>query len=394
MLANDVKVKALIKSFVNKQAEGQYPSTCKYQHHIHTPFGLCAEILQQIPTGKYDKYLVMFNVEFVYELSKLVDFGKAEVYYYTTNTELAALATKLCPLVKILDEIEDMKFDVIVGNPPYQDSEAKSSKKMWPKFVHTSMSLLKQDGHLAMITPASWLAGKSDVFDLFKTNQCKYLNTDASSFFPQIGSTFSVYVLQKSKVTSPTVTTDGIVVDFREVDSLPKTITNTALSIFGKLNNAASAGLLAVQYDSQMHSQRTDRVSKTRDSVHVYPNKHGASTLVWSTVPHRCASTKKVMFYMSGQPKPFYDAGEYGASQHHGYVEVNNELEANNLIGYLSSKLIKYAIAQSTFAQAWNTKYIKELPKVDLTRSWTDAELYAHFNLTQEEIDYIELTVK
>ncbi len=40
------------------------------------------------------------------------------------------------------------------------------------------------------------------------------------------------------------------------------------------------------------------------------------------------------------------------------------------------------------------TPVIKNLPAVDLTRSWTDAELYAHFNLTQEEIDLIEATVK
>ena len=35
-----------------------------------------------------------------------------------------------------------------------------------------------------------------------------------------------------------------------------------------------------------------------------------------------------------------------------------------------------------------------KLPKIDLSKSWTDEELYKYFNLTQEEIDYIESQVK
>ena len=47
----------------------------------------------------------------------------------------------------------------------------------------------------------------------------------------------------------------------------------------------------------------------------------------------------------------------------------------------------------------WNddtlyTTFFNSLPYVDLTRTWTDQELYAHFNLTQEEIEYIESQVK
>lgn len=37
---------------------------------------------------------------------------------------------------------------------------------------------------------------------------------------------------------------------------------------------------------------------------------------------------------------------------------------------------------------------LKFFPELDFTRTWTDQELYQHFNLTQEEIDYIESVVK
>ena len=40
------------------------------------------------------------------------------------------------------------------------------------------------------------------------------------------------------------------------------------------------------------------------------------------------------------------------------------------------------------------TNMVRALPKLDLTRTWTDQELYAHFGLTDEEIRYIEEQVK
>lgn len=34
------------------------------------------------------------------------------------------------------------------------------------------------------------------------------------------------------------------------------------------------------------------------------------------------------------------------------------------------------------------------VPMQDFTKTWSDEELYAKYNLTQEEIDYIENTIK
>jgi hypothetical protein len=36
----------------------------------------------------------------------------------------------------------------------------------------------------------------------------------------------------------------------------------------------------------------------------------------------------------------------------------------------------------------------KVIPKIDLSKTWSDNELYELFGLTQEEIEYIEATVK
>ena len=75
------------------------------------------------------------------------------------------------------------------------------------------------------------------------------------------------------------------------------------------------------------------------------------------------------------------------------WVEVKSEAEGINLINYLNSNFVKYISKQYRHGKNQIEPLIV-LPIIDFTRTWTDAELYAHFGLTQEEIDYVESTVK
>ena len=47
------------------------------------------------------------------------------------------------------------KFDLIIGNPPYNTEGMK--KAVWSKFIKHSISLLKDNGHLNMIIPSIWM---------------------------------------------------------------------------------------------------------------------------------------------------------------------------------------------------------------------------------------------
>jgi len=56
-----------------------------------------------------------------------------------------------------LKDFEGMQFDVVIGNPPYQDSSTSNKRhKLWPQFIKKSIELLKPGGFLSLITPISW----------------------------------------------------------------------------------------------------------------------------------------------------------------------------------------------------------------------------------------------
>lgn len=91
------------------------------------------------------------------------------------------------------------QFDVMVGNPPYQDSSHTEKKNtLWRKFLHLSITKhIRRGGYLAFITPSSW-AGSSNLLNkYFLPHNIIYLNKDeCRKHFPGVGSTFSYYILQ------------------------------------------------------------------------------------------------------------------------------------------------------------------------------------------------------
>ena len=63
-------------------------------------------------------------------------------------------------------EMKEMKFDVIVGNPPYQigvDGNTRT-RAIFPEFVLRAMAMNPR--HLVMITPSRWFTGGADLNEM------------------------------------------------------------------------------------------------------------------------------------------------------------------------------------------------------------------------------------
>ena len=76
------------------------------------------------------------------------------------------------------------------------------------------------------------------------------------------------------------------------------------------------------------------------------------------------------------------------------YVPVDNEKQYDNIRWYiLRSKYVRYIFLKYNTFEELTKKIFNFIPKIDLTRSWSDQELYEYFNLTQEEINLIEETI-
>jgi hypothetical protein len=108
-----------------------------------------------------------------------------------------------------LNEEFNMKFDVIVGNPPYQETHEdgrskKNALRLWAKFVIHILdkNILNENGYLSFVTPSGWAGSSSEVYQ--KMKNFNLISADFSSFvsqsFNSVGGTmiFTSFLLQNS----------------------------------------------------------------------------------------------------------------------------------------------------------------------------------------------------
>lgn len=102
-----------------------------------------------------------------------------------------------------------IKFDVIVGNPPYngpKTSNVGSPPTLWPAFVVLSFNLLKENGYLVYVHPPKWRKPEDKLWNIFTNKQFIYLSMhdlkDGKKTFGCI-TRYDWYVLKNTPGTEP-----------------------------------------------------------------------------------------------------------------------------------------------------------------------------------------------
>ena len=72
----------------------------------------------------------------------------------------------------------------------------------------------------------------------------------------------------------------------------------------------------------------------------------------------------------------------------------DTENEAKNYYKYLQSKFARFLVAQIAMTQQITKTTFSFVPAQDWRKPWTDAELYAKYGLTDEEVAFIESMIK
>lgn len=89
--------------------------------------------------------------------------------------------------------------------------------------------------------------------------------------------------------------------------------------------------------------------------------------------------------------------GEPGTICTETYVVVgpfDTENEAKNVCSYIQTKFFHFMMGLAKITQDATSKVYQFVPMQDFSKPWTDEELYKKYNLSQEEIDFIESMIK
>jgi site-specific DNA-methyltransferase (adenine-specific) len=79
------------------------------------------------------------------------------------------------------------------------------------------------------------------------------------------------------------------------------------------------------------------------------------------------------------------------------YLIVNcysNEVETQNMVNFLKTKVVRFLISTVSLTQNLTKSSFQFVPKLDMNIEWSDEKLYTLFNLTDNEISFINEMIR
>jgi len=301
-------------------------------------------------------------------------------------------------------ELDDtMKFDVVIGNPPYQNKEENADGSLWLRFVNKGVEHLRPHGKLMFITPTSWVGKQSNTkkadWSPFTDNHVELYKVlskaEKEQHFGGVGSSFGYYILSKGSGLTKIVFEDASSIDYQLItkEPLPNNITKLSFGIHQKI---AKAKKLQFESNFKFHSQVLKKkgiVSDTKGNGFKYTTYFSHNLIRYTSEKQDIYSDVKVMIPNVGTIANVWVDNNCNLTEDVTFVKVPNIQDGEHLVSILKSKLFLYIGNQYRSGRNLGLA-IKFLPELDMSKQWTDKTIYKHFGFTQDEIDYIENAVK
>lgn len=323
-------------------------------------------------------------------------------------------------------ELEDnMKFNAIVGNPPYQVMDGGagvSAKPIYNLFVDVAKKL--QPNYISMITPSRWFAGGKGL-DTFRetmlsdksiTKIIDFVN--AKDCFPtaSIGGGVNYFLWDKhyNGLCSITVVQNGTQdTQMRDLNEFPVFVRyNKAVNIIHKtLSNQSLSSIVSSRNPFGLSSNIRGENTPKSDSITLI-SSDGLSYIPSSKLTDNSTLLGQYKILMSK-----VTAEHAGEPDKNGMFKVlsrteiicpnvvctdsylvlggfNKREEAESLYQYLSTRFVRFLLLQAISSINLSKDKFQFVPLQDWSETWSDAKLYQKYNLTKDEIDYIESMIK
>ncbi|MDD2366528.1 MAG: Eco57I restriction-modification methylase domain-containing protein [Desulfuromonadaceae bacterium] len=320
-----------------------------------------------------------------------------------------------------------MQFDVIIGNPPYQmkgGAGGSSDSSIYHLFVEQAKKL--EPKYLSMVVPSRWLAGGRGLDEFRKemlgSGQIRHLID-----FPNSGDAFpgvqikggvcyflweqahhgcsNVTTIRGDEVIGPTARDlsefDVFVRDARAVNILHKVITATHIGMDALVSNREPFKL-----ESNFANFHSDKQS---GDIALYRIAPGKRRVDWVARTEIVKNTQLIELWKIFVPKA-YGAGESVPHQILGKpiiappssvctgsylaITADSEIAARSIQSYYVTKFFRFLVSLRKITQDAFSHMYSWVPQQSWDCTWTDEALYKKYDLSQDQIYYIEAVIK
>lgn len=333
----------------------------------------------------------------------------------------------------------DMKFDVIIGNPPYQLSDGSggstdSAMPIYNRFIEQSIKL--KPHYLSMIIPSKWMMGgrglqsfrnlmmeevrikqlvdyenSSDCFGGLHIDGgvCYFLWDNAYN-----GKTDYTFVSKAGEVIHSITTLKNkyfkfVIRDNRILSLLDKICSDKRFSdivsnvrpfgirgyLFNTPERYPDSGLQFTPFPGSVKMYGVKGIKGGAKRVEGYVNKTFITTNTESIDKYKVFFTTSYSTNAINPPEPIL--GNPGTACTETFLQVgvfNTKKEQENCLSYIHTKFFKVLLYFGKGTMHVTKDVFELIPLQDFSEEWTDEKLYAKYGLTEDEIAFIESMIR
>lgn len=323
---------------------------------------------------------------------------------------------------------EKMKFDIIVGNPPYHESTSEKSNQGTPIYQHF-VNICKQlsSRYVSLIIPSRWMTTQTvnsliefrnefihdnrikTMTDFIRATDC-FENINLSggvcyflydkNYSGNCG--FKTVFKNVEKLKYRNLSEHEIITHFSEYEDILKKVKTV-----NKLSNIVSSlspfGIPTTEkgdskYNNDCYNLYTSKgvqyYKKTKVTKGLeYIDKY--KVLLSQTVPGKAGEPDK-----NGQHPVFASTMKViGPNDicNHSYLLLGcfeTKEEAENLLSYLKTKFVRCLVYLSISSIHLTRSSFKYVPLQEFNQNWSDDKLYKKYNINDDEIEFINKIIK
>lgn len=344
---------------------------------------------------------------------------------------------------KILEHLQDrffggdknMKFDIIIGNPPYQLSDGggdgSSAAPIYQLFVE--QAILLKPKYMSMIIPARWYSGGKGL-DEFRDKMLHDKRIYELHDFPETSDVFNqlnirggiCYFLWDSSYSG-----DCNIYNHKnkKINFVKRPIIENGVSTFIRYNEAISIlnkvkKLNEPTMDSKVSSrlpfgiesnfENYETTIKNGASIRLYRSERGTNKTSKSEfyinpkyiLKNKEWTTRKKVLVSKASPggdeyphsiisQPIFADVNSACTETYLIVDfVDTTEEGLNLISYMKTKFFRFMMCLIKNTQNISKSVFAFVPIQDISKPWTDDELYKKYKFTKDEIEFIDSMIR
>lgn len=318
----------------------------------------------------------------------------------------------------------DVQFDVIIGNPPYQLETGGSGRQARPIYnLFVDQAKLLEPRHVVMVIQSRWFGGGMGLGDfrasMLGDHRLRTIvdYTNSNEVFPgtDFGGGACYFHWDREYDGDCTVVNHLAGRTFesqRALDEFPHFIRySPALPVLRKVLAADGGSLRSIVSSTRPFGIPTTAKPSPEGDYRLVSSK-GSGRIGRSAVTngHELVDSWKVLVSKTshdhaglpdrnGQRRVLsrLELLEPGAVCSESYIVVGRfgtQAEAEHCLSYLQTRFARFFISLVSYSQDITSARFEYVPMQDFTRPWNDAALYERYDITADEIAFIESLIR